>query len=606
MSSSVDTPELPADIYKVRWTLNVPTLAEIKEPGQQVRVTDIVKKKLENRIFSAYPAAEEVASGQWWMGRISCIEAGMRLSRDPSLLMGSYAVCQPPEMEPINADEWAEFVLVVRNISGSAEQWIYEWEINHKYNQKFGRKFKERQLGNDIIRGPPASPIPVVAYFKIKRTETGLFYVEPEQTFSSIDLLLTHYHSHALPINGKKDVSKQPFSLILRGISQFDTASPIPPRPMLGPMKKPTYKKSERSPFRLILGDGQKTLESMKARIANRVFIIDNEQKEALYKGYLFYNGKFNPVTIRKQRPRLFKQKAFEKDIQRLSKVGQREKGSKQDANIAGTKNGYEFLSHIVAYGNDEWKYGKWVAYEFAFGVPLDRLLQWRKYKNETMYLREKSEILYQISAGMRFLELNGLCHRHLRASNVILREDGYHMYGVKITDYMLTYHFLDPDVVESINLADLDWPWWAPECVLYKCFDIVSDIWAFGCVIFEINHDGLGPYAFQQHRPQSHQDLQAIFERGEKMEIVLEEDKETFLEELLYMCVRYNPDARPTFAYLFEFFRDVLFDFAEGPMPAIDKYIKKAPKTFQHPKRSKKIPEDAKFLKKEPSTSFT
>ena len=44
----------------------------------------------------------------------------------------------------------------------------------------------------------------------------------------------------------------------------------------------------------------------------------------------------------------------------------------------------------------------------------------------------------------MRFLELNGLCHRHLRASNVIVREDGTRMYAAKITDYMLTYHFLD------------------------------------------------------------------------------------------------------------------------------------------------------------------
>ncbi|RCN50294.1 hypothetical protein ANCCAN_03516 [Ancylostoma caninum] len=67
--------------------------------------------------------------------------------------------------------EWAEFMLVVRNVSGSVDQWLYEWELNHKYNQKFGKKFKERQIGNDIIRGPPASPIPPIAYFIIKRTE---------------------------------------------------------------------------------------------------------------------------------------------------------------------------------------------------------------------------------------------------------------------------------------------------------------------------------------------------------------------------------------------------------------------------------------------------
>ncbi|RCN50297.1 hypothetical protein ANCCAN_03519 [Ancylostoma caninum] len=83
-------------------------------------------------------------------------------------------------------------------------------------------------------------------------------------------------------------------------------------------------------------------------------------------------------------------------------------------------------------------------------------------------------------------------------------------------------------------------------------------------------------------------------------MDIIREDDTETFLDELLYMCIRYNPDARPTFNHLFHFFRELLFDFAEGPDVAINKYIKKAPKKFEHPPRCSLIPEDAKFLKKE------
>ncbi|EYC39280.1 hypothetical protein Y032_0665g1329 [Ancylostoma ceylanicum] len=543
-------------------------------------------------------------------------------------------------MEPLNAGEWAEFMLVVRNVSGSVDQWMYEWELNHKYNQKFGKKFKERQIGNDIIRGPPASPIPPIAYFIIKRTEEGMFYLETEQVFSSIDLLLSHYYTNALPINGDKDSSKQSFSLVLRGISQFYMPSYTFPRPMLGAMKKPTYSKKDRSPIQLFVGGAQKSLRDFRARIAKRVIFVDNEQKEALFRGYLYYNGTYNSVTIRKLRPKLFNQKAFNKDVQ------------KQDTNVNKIRNGYEFLSHIVGFGNDpEEKFGNWIAYEYVTGTPLDRFLQRRKYMNEFMLLREKSEILYQVSAGMRFLELNGLCHRHLRGSNIIVHEEGSHIYAVKITDYMVTYHFLDEEAVELINMSDLDWPWWAPECVLYRCFDIVSDVWAFGCVIFEINHDGLGPYAFQKRRPQSHhesvnlpivyiktdlkapphlgivfevstlnespvaadqdgicdsvqnrrkpcfrypilEDLQAIFEKGEQMDIIREDDTETFLDELLYMCIRYNPDARPTFNHLFNFFRDLLFDFAEGPEVAINKYIKKAPKKFEHPPRSSLIPE--------------
>ncbi|KAK6042698.1 hypothetical protein COOONC_19797, partial [Cooperia oncophora] len=102
------------------------------------------------------------------------------------------------------------------------------------------------------------------------------------------------------------------------------------------------------------------------------------------------------------------------------------------------------------------------------------------------------------------------------------------------------------------------------------------------------INHDGLGPYAFQRKRPQSHNDLQAIFERKEKMVIVQEDETDTFLDELLYMCVNYEPESRPTFDHLFNFFRALLFDFAVGPDPAIQKYIKKAPKKFNHAQRAK------------------
>ncbi|KIH65715.1 hypothetical protein ANCDUO_03960 [Ancylostoma duodenale] len=248
-------------------------------------------------------------------------------------------------------------------------------------------------------------------------------------------------------------------------------------------MKKPGYLKKDRSPIQLFVGGAQKSLKDFRARIAKRVIFVDNEQKEALFRAYLYYSGTYNSVTIRKLRPKLFNQKTFNKDVQKLADVEQKSKESlsKQDTSVNKIRNGYEFLSHIVGFGNDpEEKFGNWIAYEYVTGTPLDRFLQRRKYMNEFMLLREKSEILYQVSAGMRFLELNGLCHRHLRGSNIIVHEEGSHTYAVKITDYM--------EAVELINMSDLDWPWWAPECVLYRCFDIVSDVWAFGCVIFEVH----------------------------------------------------------------------------------------------------------------------
>ncbi|RCN50295.1 hypothetical protein ANCCAN_03517 [Ancylostoma caninum] len=81
-------------------------------------------------------------------------------------------------------------------------------------------------------------------------------------------------------------------------------------------MKKPGYLKKDRSPIQLFVGSAQKSLKDFRARIAKRVIFVDNEQKEALFRAYLYYSGTYNSVTIRKLRPKLFNQKTFNKDVQ--------------------------------------------------------------------------------------------------------------------------------------------------------------------------------------------------------------------------------------------------------------------------------------------------
>uniref|UniRef100_A0A1I7XNK9 Protein kinase domain-containing protein n=1 Tax=Heterorhabditis bacteriophora TaxID=37862 RepID=A0A1I7XNK9_HETBA len=153
----------------------------------------------------------------------------------------------------------------------------------------------------------------------------------------------------------------------------------------------------------------------------------------------------------------------------------------------------------------------------------------------------------------MRFLELNNLCHRHLRASNVIVQHETVHMYSIKITDYMIPYHFLDK-----------------------------ANIWAFGCVMFEIMH-GLAPYTFQKKRPESYYDLQKMLGRGETMVIIKENDQSTFMDNILLRCLNHDPKARPTFDHLYNFFRELLFDFTLGAESAIKKYFSEVSDTIEH-----------------------
>lgn len=54
---------------------------------------------------------------------------------------------------------------------------------------------------------------------------------------------------------------------------------------------------------------------------------------------------------------------------------------------------------------------------------------------------------IFKVAAGMRYLEDNGLCHRCLRASNILVSVEHEFALAVRITDYMLPYHALNDPV---------------------------------------------------------------------------------------------------------------------------------------------------------------
>uniref|UniRef100_A0A183CUN4 Protein kinase domain-containing protein n=1 Tax=Gongylonema pulchrum TaxID=637853 RepID=A0A183CUN4_9BILA len=118
---------------------------------------------------------------------------------------------------------------------------------------------------------------------------------------------------------------------------------------------------------------------------------------------------------------------------------------------------------------------------------------------------RSNLEIIYQgkmmlnqIAAGMRYLEDNGLCHRDLRAANILVYVQHQFAMAIKITDYMLPLHILaypPPD----LDLLELHWRWMDPEALECRRFSIKTDVWAFGCVIFEILNPGRLPYSLEK-----------------------------------------------------------------------------------------------------------
>lgn len=110
---------------------------------------------------------------------------------------------------------------------------------------------------------------------------------------------------------------------------------------------------------------------------------------------------------------------------------------------------------------------------------------------------------MYQVASALRHLEINGLCHRSLCASNVIIQWDDALSVSVKVTDYMLPSHHLVAKNEKSNNnggesIKSIRWQWQSPESIFHGIFDIISDSWSFGCFIFELLNDGAVPYSHE------------------------------------------------------------------------------------------------------------
>jgi serine/threonine protein kinase len=99
----------------------------------------------------------------------------------------------------------------------------------------------------------------------------------------------------------------------------------------------------------------------------------------------------------------------------------------------------------------------------------------------------EACEIIRQAALGLQHLHENGLVHRDVKPSNIMLATDG----KVKVFDLGLARHLLEPDAGERITLhgqllGTLDYV--APEqCTDPHAVDIRADVYGLGCTLYEL-----------------------------------------------------------------------------------------------------------------------
>ncbi len=118
-----------------------------------------------------------------------------------------------------------------------------------------------------------------------------------------------------------------------------------------------------------------------------------------------------------------------------------------------------------------------------------------QRLKREPMTVEEALDCCKQIAEALEAAHEKGIIHRDLKPENVKITSDGH----VKVLDFGLAKEVVDPaasdDQAESPTITHMTStpgellgtaPYMSPEQAMAKPVDRRSDIWSFGCVLFE------------------------------------------------------------------------------------------------------------------------
>ncbi|XP_077099436.1 tyrosine-protein kinase SYK [Siphateles boraxobius] len=187
---------------------------------------------------------------------------------------------------------------------------------------------------------------------------------------------------------------------------------------------------------------------------------------------------------------------------------------------------------------------------ELAELGPLHKFLQ----KNKHISMKNITELVHQVSMGMKYLEEHNFVHRDLAARNVLLVTQHY----AKISDFGLSKALTEDENYYKAK-GHGKWPlkWYAPECMNFLRFSSKSDVWSFGVLMWEAYSYGQKPYKGMKGN-----EVIQMIESGQRMSAPLDCPDEMY--NLMLKCWTYKSDERPGFSVVEPRLRHYYYDISQ------------------------------------------
>ncbi|ELU14390.1 hypothetical protein CAPTEDRAFT_224870 [Capitella teleta] len=199
-------------------------------------------------------------------------------------------------------------------------------------------------------------------------------------------------------------------------------------------------------------------------------------------------------------------------------------------------------ILHLIGVASRPWR----LVMELAPFGSLDHVLKNR----EPLTRHMQHRIAYQIADGLQYLHSQKIVYRDLKPGNILVFNlaPGATI-NVKISDYGIA------QVASPFGLSSAEGTpgYRAPEVVKGQTYLFQADVFSYGIVLYQILTSGQSPYSgqfrFELDNAVHSEVIKPISTKGFS--------PWTDMEELIWQCVRQNPDKRPTSSQIVEMLKD-------------------------------------------------